>query len=71
MSNEINSISGITDLDEIKRDAEREVESRLSGFEHSVFAEENLRQIIKLAKKDWDDDEAWREMRRRHRPRGG
>jgi len=70
MSKEIHSISGISDPKEIMKEAEHIVKTRLAWFDYVVFAEENLREIIRLARTDWDVDAALREFQRRNRPCG-
>lgn len=56
MGNEINSISGITDVEEIKKKAEEPLQRTLEGFEYKVFGEESLEEIIELAVEDWESD---------------
>lgn len=70
MSKEIYSISGITDSDAIKKEANRAVKNCFAGFEYEVFGDESLDEIIEIAKKDWDEDATMREIQRRNRPRG-
>lgn len=69
MNQEIYTMSGFTDPDEIKVSAELAVQGCLESFEYQVVGTETLDEIIVLAREDWEADAAWREMQRRHEGR--
>lgn len=68
MSKELHSISGMTDPEEFKPEAERVVQELLDSFEYKVFGDEPLDEIIALARDDWEADAEHHAARGHTRP---